>query len=153
MLNYLKDLFDSSASNDNSTDNNRSHRLEIAACALLIEVAKADDEFSDEEKDRITEIMKNKFHLSESEVSSIFEESEESVRNSVSLYEFTDTLNQHLSNDEKYSVLKLLWQIAYADGNIDKYEDHYIKKISNNLHLYNKDRIAAKFEVKEMLGL
>ena len=152
MLNYLKDLFSTeSVKKDNRETSN--HKLEVAACALLIEIATADDNFSDTEMDRVTEIMKNKFGLSEEEVHNIISLSKEELNNSVSIYEFTDILNKQLNSDEKYLVLKNLWHIAYADGNLDSYEDHYIKKISNNLHLYNKDRIAAKLEVKKELGL
>ena len=153
MLNYFKDLFLQTEEEEQKSINDKQHKLEVAACALLVEIAKADDEFSEDEKKKVSKIIKDKFHLSESEVANIIEVSEESVNNSISLYEFTDVLNQHLNNDEKYQIVKNLWQIAYEDGNVDKYEDHYIKTISNNLHLSNKDRIAAKQEVKEKLGI
>ena len=114
---------------------NSNHNLQIAACALLLEIATADDEFKEEEKVRITELMKAQFDLTEDEVSRIISKSEEEINNSVSLYEFTDVLNKNLNSDEKYQILKYLWHIAYSDGNLDSYEDHYIKKISNNLPL------------------
>lgn len=153
MLKYLKELFVNPLIESNPDGNRDKHNLEIAACALLLEIAKADDDFDAEEKNRIIEIMTEKFRLSEDEVKVILEESEHSVRESISLYEFTDVLNQNLNSDEKYRIIKYLWEIAYTDGNLDSYEEHYIKKISNNLHLYNKDRIAAKMEVKKELGI
>ena len=152
MLKYFKEIFSNEADTANKMSGNN-RKLEIAACALLLEIAKADDNFSSDEKNRVSEIMKEIFRLSSEEVKDIITASEESMENSISLYEFTDVLNHQLNNDEKYQILKYLWQIAYIDGNLDKYEDHYIKTISNNLHLYNKDRIAAKLEVKEELGL
>ena len=150
MLNYLKELF---TNKTEAEAENSSHKLEIAACALLMEIANADDNFSEEEKTKIIELMKKKFNLTEEEVLNIISKSEEEIKKSVSLYEFTDILNNNLNNDEKYSILKHLWRIAYADGDLDAYEDHYIKQISNNLHIYNQERIAAKLEVKEELGL
>ncbi|MCW8848754.1 MAG: TerB family tellurite resistance protein [Melioribacteraceae bacterium] len=150
MLNYLKELF---INNSEEEIEKNTHKLEIAACALLMEIANADEEFSDEERVKIIELMKKKFNLSEEEALNIISKSEEEIQKSVSIYEFTDILNNNLNNDEKYSILKHLWRIAYADGNLDAYEDHYIKKISNNLHIYNQERIAAKLEVKEELGL
>jgi uncharacterized tellurite resistance protein B-like protein len=153
MLKYLKELFIETDTETRENHKSSPHKLEIAACALLLEIAKADDEFNKAEKNRIFNIMREKFNLSQEEAAFIFEESEQSVEESISLYEFTDTLNQYLNNDEKYMILKYLWEIAFADGNLDSYEDHFIKKISNNLHLYNKDRIAAKMEVKKKLGL
>ena len=151
MLNYLKDLFTNK--NEEEELEIDTHKLEIAACALLMEIANADDEFSEDERKKIIELMKKNFNLSEDEVLNIISKSEEEIEKAVSIYEFTDILNNNLNNDEKYSILKHLWRIAYSDGNLDAYEDHFIKKISNNLHIYNQERIAAKLEVKAELGL
>jgi len=153
MLNYLKELFSNPNNNESVESESNQHKLQVAACALLIEIAAADDEFAEEEKNKIIAVMKNIFDLTNEEVDNFITKSEEEIINSVSLYEFTDVLNKQLNSDEKYFIIKNLWHIAYADGNLDTFEDHYIKKISNNLHLYHKDRIAAKLEVKEELGL
>lgn len=150
MLDFLKDLF---TNKTEEKTNKNTNKLEIAACALLMEIANADEEFGEDERTKIVELMKKTFNLSEDEVLNIISKSEEEIKRSVSLYEFTDILNTNLNSDEKYAILKHLWRIAYADGNLDAYEDHYIKQISNNLHIYNHERIAAKLEVKEELGL
>lgn len=153
MLNYLKEFF----SNENTTNqqytNERNHQLQIAACSLLLEIAQSDEDFSEAEKTRIYEIIKNEFKLSDEEVNSLILQSEKQIEKSVSVYEFTDILNHNLSSDEKFLIIKYLWQIAYADGNLDSYEEYYIKKVSNNLHLHNKDRVVAKLQVKQELGI
>ena len=153
MLSYIKDLFTDSGKENQENKSPNNHNLQIAACALLLEIGTADDNLSELEKEKIIQLMKAKFELTESEVKNLIASSEAEIEESVSIYEFTDVLNKNLSNDEKYNVIKYLWHIAYADGNVDSYEDFYIKKISNNLHLHHKDRIAAKFEVKEELGI
>jgi len=153
MLNYLNDLFTKKNEVSEEQKFPNKHKLQVAACALLLEIAIADDNFNNVEKEKITELMKNKFGLSELEVNNLISYSEGEIKESVSIYEFTDILNKNLNNDEKYNIIKYLWHIAYADGNVDSYENFYIKKISNNLHMHHKDRIAAKFEVKEELGL
>jgi uncharacterized tellurite resistance protein B-like protein len=148
MLKKIKDLFIPDNIRKQTESHSEEYKLQIAACALLLEIATADDNLNKEEKNKINFLMKKTFNLSDEEVSSLIEKSEEEIENSVSLYEFTDIINNNLNNDEKYRILKYLWCIAYADGNIDSYEDYYIKKISNNLHMHHKDRIAAKMEVK-----
>lgn len=153
MIKYLKDLFIANSGSEEQIQSSNEHKLQIAACALLIEIANADDDFSEEEKTRIVEVMTNKFDLTEEEVNNIISRSEEEIKDSVSIYEFTDVLNKNINNDEKYILIKYLWHIAFADGNLDNYEDHFIKKISNNLHMHRKERIAAKLEVKKELGL
>lgn len=153
MLKQLKELFIPTDFRAQSDENTNEHKLQIAACALLIEIATADDNLSKEERDKIKSLMKKTFNLTDEEVIKLITESEEQIENSISLYEFTDVLNNNLKKEEKYKIIKYLWHIAYADGNLDSYEDHYIKTISNNLHFHHKDRIAAKMEVKEKLGL
>lgn len=153
MLNSIKDLFIPKFNHESESKPDRSHSLKIAACALLLEIADADDNISAEEKERIVVIMKSKYGLNDEEVNKLIQKSEEEINKSVSVYEFTDILNKNLSQDEKYLIVKNLWEIAFTDGELDKYEDYYIKKICNNLHFHNKDRISAKLEVKKELGL
>ena len=71
----------------------------------------------------------------------------------MSIYEFTEIINEQINHNEKYEIVKNLWQLAFIDGRLDKYEDYYIRKISNNLQLSNQDRISAKLEVKEEMKL
>lgn len=152
MLNFFKELFaDNKSKQQNAEEENNS--LQIASCALLLELANADDEFSDEEKTRVVELMKTNFNLTDEEVNKLLELSQKQIEKSVSAYEFTEIINKQLNEDEKYQIIKNLWQLAYVDGRLDKYEDYYIRKISSNLHVSDKDRIAAKLEVKEEMKL
>ncbi|MBU2493736.1 MAG: TerB family tellurite resistance protein [Bacteroidetes bacterium] len=123
-------------------------KLQIATCALFLEVANSDDNFAKEEKENIYKSMKEIFGLEEQYIKELISLSEEQIRNSVSLYEFTDIINQNFSKDEKYEVVKNLWKLIYTDNKVDKYEDLFIKRISSNFHLEHKDLIAAKLEVK-----
>jgi uncharacterized tellurite resistance protein B-like protein len=75
--------------------------------------------------------------------------SEQQTRESVSLYEFTDIINKNFSRNEKLSIIKNLWRLAYADGRLDKYEEYFLRIINQNLHLEHADMIAAKLEVKK----
>jgi len=147
MLDFLKDLFSKSESANEETIN-RQNLIQIASCALLIEVANSDDDFSSEEKNRIIELMKEQFNISTHDVKNLIKQSEEKINESVSIYEFTEIVNGQLNNEEKYEIVKNLWRLAFVDGKLDKYEDYYIRKITNNLNLSNQDRISAKLEVK-----
>ena len=63
---------------------------------------------------------------------------------SISLYDFTSEVNEKFSREKKCELVKLLWKVAYADGRVDKYEEHYIRKISDLLNLTHGDFIKAK---------
>ncbi len=151
MLNFFKELFADKSKRQNAEEENNS--LQIASCALLLELANSDDDFSDEEKTRVIELMKTNFNLTDRDVDKLLELSQKQIEKSVSSYEFTEIINKQLNEDEKYQIIKNLWQLAYVDGKLDKYEDYYIRKISNNLHISNKERIAAKLEVKKEMNL
>lgn len=153
MLDFIIDLFNKEKSETRERTADKNRAIQIAACALFIEIGNIDDEFSIEEKEKVISIMKNKFSLTDSEINKLISVSKKEIEQSVSVYEFTEIVNQNFNNDEKFNLIKNLWQIAYTDGNIDKYEDHYIKRICNNLHLTHKDRIAAKLQVKEEMGI
>jgi len=151
MLNFFKELFANKNNQSNAEEDNNA--LQIASCALLLELANADDDFSNEEKTRIVELMKTNFKLTDEEVGKLLELSENQIKKSVSAYEFTEIINEKLNEEEKYQIIKNLWQLAYIDGKLDKYEDYFIRKISNNLHISNQDRIATKLEVKKEMKL
>lgn len=148
MLDFLKDLF-SKEESVNEESINRNHLIQIASCSLLIEVANSDDDFTSDEKNRIIELMKAQFNISTHDVKNLIKQSEEQINESVSIYEFTEIVNAQLNNEEKYEIVKNLWRLAFVDGKLDKYEDYYIRKITNNLNLSNQDRISAKLEVKD----
>ncbi len=151
MINFFKNLFDDLNNKENKIENrdeNIKRKVEIATCALFLEVAKSDDNFSKTEKKLIISLMQSTFDLSENEVEELMKQADEIIENSVSLYEFTDVINSHFSKDQKYRVVKNLWRLILSDEKINKYEEHFIRTINRNLHLEHKDLITAKLEVK-----
>lgn len=158
MINALKKLLfedeeniSQSASSEFKLD--KEHKLEIATCALFIELAKADGEFSEGERDFIISTMKRCFNLAESEVNIIFEMAEQKVDKSISIYEFTSELNNHFSQEEKESVVRNLWRLIYTDKKLHAYEDNLIKKIGMTMNIEHKKIIDLKLSVKKELNI
>ena len=154
MLGYIKNLLignEPAKSDEEEIIYDDSKRVQIATCALFLEVANSDDDFSVEEEEFINKTMKEEFELDDKLVNELIELSHEHTENSVSLYEFTEIINQYFTNAQKFDVVKNLWRLVFADGNLDSYEEYFIRKISRNLHLEHSDMIAAKLEVKEEL--
>ncbi len=149
MIDYLKKILLERTNNSEHTvalDSDK--RVQIATCALFLEVANSDDDFSVEEKEFIESTMKEKFSLDDKMVSELIDLSIKQTEKSVSLYEFTEIINQIFDQDSKFEVLKNLWRLVFADGTLDKYEEYFVRKISGNLHMEHSDMIAAKMEVK-----
>jgi uncharacterized tellurite resistance protein B-like protein len=130
---------------------NEEKKLQIATCALLVEMARADNEFTSEEKDSIISIMKSTFDLDKEYVEELVELSEEKIEESISIYEFSSVVNNHFSSDEKFELVKNLWRLIYVDDTLHHHEDHLIKRIGGTLNLDHKLIIGAKLLVKEEL--
>ena len=153
---YLKNLLspnntDKSSSGEVKKDNNQ--KIQIAACALFIEMAQADGEFSDEERQFIIEEMERTFNLDQEYVDELIGLAERRIRESVSLYEFTQIINLTFSQEQKIELIESLWKLIYQDKKLDAYEDQLIKRIAGTLNVEHKKIINAKLWVKEQMGL
>ncbi|MFH1194621.1 MAG: TerB family tellurite resistance protein [bacterium] len=147
MLNYFKNLLGSFEAPGKAITP-AYKKSQISACAVFLEAANADDYFSTIEKDALVDILKRTFELSIEETDELIQLANEHRKKSVSLFEFTGTINQSFSKDEKYELLKNLWRILLTDKVLDKFEDHFIRKVTGNLNMAHSDMIAAKMEVK-----
>ena len=128
------------------------NKVQVATSALLIEIAKADGDFSEDERKRVIDLMKEQFNLDEKCVNELLELSEQKVKDSISVYEFSSVINENFTQHEKLNLLKNLWRIIYEDGKLDSHEDRLIKIIGSTLNLEHKDVIGAKLFVKEEMG-
>ena len=65
------------------------------------------------------------------------------------MFQFTQLVNQHYDHDAKIQLVENLWQLALADGRLDKYEEQFVRKISGLLHVAHSDFIKAKLRAKD----
>lgn len=163
MLKFFRDLLGEKPETENSNNNytsdstsgddNSEKKLQLATCALFLEVAQADEQFQPDEREKIISVMQEMFDLSPDEIDEIIKQSDEYVKRSVSLYEFTDVINNHFDKNERYEIIKNIWRLILTDDKIHKYEEHFVRTINANFKLEHRDMITAKMEVKEDLGL
>ena len=117
----------------------------VSACiSLMIEVSLADQSIDESEIESLKKTLSNKFDIDESEISSLISAGKESQEESTSLYEFTRVVNDDFSFEEKYDLIKSMWEIAFADGNVDKYEEYVIRKVSDLIYISHPDFIESK---------
>jgi uncharacterized tellurite resistance protein B-like protein len=153
MNNILEYFFQKDKRENSSNNLENEKQIEIATAALFIQAAYSDEDFSAEEKQLISKMISAQFSLSAEETKNILEIAEEKIQRSVSFYEFTSVLNSSLNHDQKYKIIKNIWQLIFSDKIMHSHEEHYIRTISRNLHLEHSDFISAKLEVKSELGL
>jgi uncharacterized tellurite resistance protein B-like protein len=126
--------------------------LTVAACVLLIAIARADEHVSDTEQKQIFEILHQQYDLLDEEIQILWDRADKERTQSTDLWRFTNQLNEAFSKDQKMGVMENIWDVIYADGRLDQYEDYLVHKLANLLRLQHKDLIAAKLRAKDKLG-
>ena len=125
----------------------RLHDIRIATCALFLEMANIDDEFSDAERDNIINTLKKDYDLSDEHAAELIRASEDELEGSIDLWKFTSLINSNYSIHEKVQIIELMWKIAYTDGRLDKHEDYLVHKLAELLRLSHKQLIDAKLKI------
>ena len=124
-------------------------RVPLATCAVLVEAASADDEFTGEERDLILDAVKHRFGLTQEEAADLIREAMEAREKSTDLWHFTHAINEAFSTEEKLQIIEEVWRIFYSDGVLDGYEDHLAHKLRDLLNLNQPQLIDAKMKILE----
>jgi len=146
MLGWMQSLLSKEADRPEVPE---SERVRLATCVLLMEAAKADEEFSPEERDRITAILRGRFALSDTEAAELVQASETARAERYDLWHFTHQINQACSVSEKVAIIEELWRVTFADGTLDGYEDHLVHKVAHLLNLNHPQLIEAKLRARD----
>ncbi len=113
----------------------RRSAIKLATAVLMADVARADSTYSELEFDRVVTLATRHFELDAEAAAELADHAEEKAEALVSLHELTQLLHAELDEEEKLDVVRMLWQIAYADQHLDKYEDSLILKVGDLLHV------------------
>ncbi len=150
MLNKI-DSFFSKYLNKKGGKVQRAHNIEVATCAVLLEIARIDEEFTDEEQQIINGILKKEFSLTDEEVKNLIKLTGEELEQSSDLWYFTNTINKNFSKEQKIQLIEHIWQIIYSDKHLKGHEDYLVHKLQRLMWLDHKDLIDAKTKVKKEL--
>jgi len=135
MFDKLKTFFDKKTEiSEFSFDSDK-----IAIVALLISTAKYDGNFDDSEKIEIQKLIENYFSLSSQNTGDLFKAARRIESEANDLQQFTRSLNEVLNEEEKLTIMELIWKIVMADGIIDNYEENLVRRLSGLLYLQDKD--------------
>ncbi len=127
----------------------REAALRLATAVLMVDVARADHVFDETEFERVLQLVERRFGLSPEEAAELVNAASAKAEELVSVHEFTKELHEHLDEDEKARIVGMLWDIAYADGRLDKYEDSLVLKISDLLYVNRARVMRLKHDAKD----
>lgn len=146
MLDSIKRFFDANlaAAGGTAGGAEQEHAYQLAAAALLIEMTRADHDVKGIERNAVTRALTRAFDLDDSETAELVALAERQADDATSLYEFTRLINDHFEADQKQHFVELLWSVALADGEIDKYEEHLVRKVADLIYVPHQAYIRAK---------
>ena len=122
-------------------------RAQLALASLLVEMARADFDESQDEHNRIMDLLADHFELSTAEALELLNRAREAADGAVCLFDFSRSLHQSFDDAQKQDVVRLLWQVAMADNELNKYEDYLVRKVADLLYVSNHDVMRIKHEV------
>ena len=109
--------------------------IRLAACALLLELANADDEFTDDERQHLESAVRRQFGLGATEAEQLLELAQQAREEAVDLWQFTNLIAENYSIGQKMVLAEIMWGLVYSDGDLANKEDYLMRKICNLLRL------------------
>lgn len=145
MIEKIKQFFEAHLAPDSDAmARDSEHALRLAVTVLLFEVAESDFQQRPEEKEALLQAVRCNFDLGQEQAEALLSMAESEHAGSTDYYEFTHLINQHYTAEQKKQLIETLWQIAFADQSLHRYEEHVIRRLSELLYVPHSIFIAAK---------
>ncbi len=122
----------------------------LSAALLLTELARADLEVAEVEQAKIRELLAARYALDDAALDRLLDEARTRGEQAVSLYDYVQALNARLDPAAKSELMTMLWQVAYADGRLDPYEEHLLRRLAGMLYVTDAEFIRTKLAVQSM---
>ena len=151
MLSTIREFFEKHIDAPVGRDEEQ-HSIELATAALLVEVVRLGREITPAAHQAVLRAVRGRFGLTDAEAATLLGLAEDQAREATDHYQFTSLINRTFSQAQKQQVVELMWQVAYADGELSAYEQHVIRKIADLLYVPHRAYIAAKLRARDAAG-
>jgi len=143
LKNLIAELTGSAAAPSRFADND----YRVAATALLVHAATIDGDMSQAERDKLRTVLKHRFDLDEAATTQLIDEATTAENDAVDLYGFTSNINRSLDEEGRRRIVEMMWEIIYADGQINEFEDNLVWRAADLLNVSSRDRIEIRRRV------
>ncbi len=126
------------------------HALRVATAVLLIEVVRADFRVDPAERTQLRQLLRQQFDLTEPELDALLDQAEADADRLVSLQHVTRLLNEHYDHEMKRRVVEMMWEMVYADGDKDHYEEHLLRQVAELLYVSHAEFIQARHRAESL---
>ena len=121
----------------------------LATAALLIHVANVDGAIDPPERQRLRQLIEDQFGLDTADTTRLIERAEQSDKESVDFFHFTNVLKRALDDDGRHKIIEMMWNVVFADGEVTEFEENIVWRIAGLLGVSNRDRVMLRQKVAE----
>jgi uncharacterized tellurite resistance protein B-like protein len=125
------------------------HKLTLTCAILMLEMIHIDEHADEAEEKEIRNILQQQFSLNDNDIEELLALALEKKHAAIDYHQFTTLINQYYSQEQKIQLVEKLWQLAYADKVIDKFEEHLVRKLAELLHVPHRHFIQAKHNAED----
>ena len=119
-------------------------QLQLACAALMIEVMYADYSVDENELSTLHKALQDNFNLNKEEAENLIQLAEEQRAQATDYYQFTSLINEFYTQQQKRELVTRLWQMAYADHTVHKFEEHLVRRLADLLHVPHSAFMQSK---------
>jgi uncharacterized tellurite resistance protein B-like protein len=119
----------------------------VAAAALLVHAATIDGEMSAVEGDKLKAVLKTCFALDDAATTALIDAATAAEHEAVDLYHFTSSINRRLDEEGRRRIIEMMWEIIYADGRLNEFEDNLVWRAADLLNVASRDRVEIRQRV------
>ncbi|OEE56228.1 hypothetical protein A1OS_22285 [Enterovibrio norvegicus] len=147
MFSKLSSILREVLADEGGSATSNEHLYQRAMAGLLCEVAGADHELDAREEVAKTRMLSVLLDIDDEKAKSLVDQAQGESAQSVSLYDYTDKLRQ-LEPEQRFELIKAMWEVAYADGRLDPLEESVIRKTAELLYVDHPLFIKAKLDAQ-----
>lgn len=127
--------------------------LNLAVAVLLVEAARMDEDFGPEERATIAGLLEERLSLPAEEARELMASADEVAEEMGDLWSFARVVKDRFSEDERIGMIEMLWDVAYADGELHHYEANLLRRIAGLIYVSDRDSGLARKRTLQRLEL
>ena len=151
MIGRLKALFESIGEPEVRPRGRDDERL--AAAVLMVEAARLDSAFDEDERRAMRDLLARRFELTAAEADDLVADAAAAQAESAEFFRFAHAVKEAFSHEQRIEMIELLWEVAYADGELHDYEASLLRRVAGLLYVSDRERGEARRRVRQRLGL
>ena len=144
MLRSIKRMFEPAQADTRAVPAQERHHLQVSVAVLLHEARRADYEERHQESGPAQSALQQIFGLDARESAALLEEGRAKAQQLSSFYAPLTVVKRDFSLEQRIDLVEHLWRIVFADGQLNLYEDHYVRKIAHLLYVPNTQSMLAR---------